>query len=113
MKTATKTKAVLIKEFEELKVELLLRQKSVTITDPTSERLSDHISERQSANPQHEFPKDDLWRVMGVGNNVTPKHGKLLVQVTRQYGLIEVKRGSREKRVRLFVPEKAAGTGDA
>ena len=96
----------------ELTAELLLCQKKVTIIDAAVERLDDHINGKLSVDPQHAFQKNELFGVMGV-TKPTSKDGKLLVQVTRQYGLVEKRRGSKEKRIRIFVREEAAETEDA
>jgi predicted P-loop ATPase len=96
----------------ELKEELLLRQKSVTILDAAFECLSDYVAGKLSVAPQYAFQKDELFKVIGV-TKPTSKDGKLLAQVTRQHGLTEVKRGPKEKRIRYFVREKAAETEGA
>lgn len=88
----------------ELKEELLLRQKKVTIVDAAFERLSDYIRDKLSVDPQYAFPKEKLYGLMGVTKS-TSKDGKLLAKVTHRYGLIEVKRGPKEKRIRYFVAE--------
>ena len=92
--------------------ELSLRQKEVTIVEDSLERLSDYITDKLSISPPYAFRKDELFGVMGVGNKPTGKDGKVLASVTRKYGLTEVRRGSKEKRVRFFVREKAAETED-
>ena len=86
-------------------------QKEVTIIDAAVERLSDYISDKLSVDPQYAFQKDELFGVMGV-TKPTSKDGKVLAQVTRQFGLKEVRRGSKEKRIRIFVREEAAETED-
>jgi predicted P-loop ATPase len=97
----------------ELTAELSRRQEEVTLIESSLERLSDYIAEKLSIDPDHEFPKDDLWRVIGVTNNKpTSKDGKVLAQIARQYGLVEKKRGPKEKRIRKFVREEAAETED-
>ena len=95
----------------ELTAELLSCQKKVTITDAAFERLSDNICDKLSVDPQYAFQKDELFGMMGV-TKPTPKDGKVLAQVTRKYGLVEVKRGPKAKRVRFFIREKGAGPGD-
>ena len=95
----------------ELTAELLLCQKKVTIIDAAVERLSDYISDKLSVDPAYDFPKDELFGVMGV-TKPTSKDGKLLAQVTSQFGLTEVRRGPKAKRIRIFVREEAAETED-
>ena len=96
----------------ELTAELLLCQKKVTIIDAAVERLSDYIlTDKLSVDPRYAFPKDELFRVMGV-TKPTPKDGKVLAQVARQHGLVEEKRGPKAKRIRIFVREEAAETED-
>ena len=95
----------------ELTAELLRRQEDVTIVDDAHERLNDHISDRLSLAPHHIFLKDDLLGVMGV-TKANSKDGKVLVHVTRQFGLRETKRTISGSRVRVFVREKTAETGN-
>jgi predicted P-loop ATPase len=95
----------------ELTAELLLCQKKVTIIEAAVERLSDHFDDKLSVDPRYAFQKDELFGVMGV-TKPTGKDGMVLAQVARQYGLVEKKRGPKEKRLRIFVREKAAETED-
>ena len=95
----------------ELTAELLACQKKVIIIDAALERLSDYVRDKFSVDPQYAFQKDELFGVMGV-TKPTSKDGKVLAQVTRQYGLVEVKRGPKGSRVRVFIREKAAETED-
>ena len=96
----------------ELTAELLSCQKKVTITDAAFERLSDNIFDKLSVDPQYAFQKDELFGMMGV-TKPTPKDGKVLAQITRKYGLVEVKRGPKAKRVRFFIREKGAEPRDS
>jgi predicted P-loop ATPase len=95
----------------ELTAELHRRQKEFTVIDPAHERVNDYISDKQSENPHYAFPKENLFQARGV-TNPTAKHGKVLAQIARQYGLVEKKRGPKEKRIRIFVREEAAETED-
>jgi predicted P-loop ATPase len=99
---------------QELSADLILRQNGAANIDDSYERLSDYIGDKLTANPSHEFPKDNLYAVIGVstelGQRPLASHGKVIAKVTRDFGLKETKKGfdSDGKGRRVYVPEKFA-----